>query len=439
MAIEDLRAIGNVLYRVAQDGTLYPVRRMQPDEAPTRRQPTAPGLLSGTGILERAGMLNQILNPVEAIGGSMQASERMLAPDTAGWDRAQAMGDMLSGVAGVAAPAALTGRAGAPAATAMMEGLLGWSPTGQAAVETARSAGRTIAERANLPGPVPTMYSNPVPGLLGDTLPAPRNGAEAIAKNILEQRATGDVSGVTEEMMAAADPQYMYTNTPLPMDEASRIMRAKEMGAVDEYHGTTSGGEMRYPSSAYGSGSRKGIGFVTSSDPYVASSYAAPDFGGTVFPMLNKSPQGGFSVVNTNGDLWSNIPSDARVVLPNGRETTVASYASVPDDYTGGYRTDFLSRGAAIEGDGGIKFENIIDRGIHIPRVKDDQSVALAFQRESSKPSSVMFRHDTRGMRSRFARFDPIFSHLRNLSAGVTISPLAYGLLSDPTDRGRNQ
>ena len=33
MAIEDLRAIGNVLYRVAQDGTLYPVRRMQPDEA----------------------------------------------------------------------------------------------------------------------------------------------------------------------------------------------------------------------------------------------------------------------------------------------------------------------------------------------------------------------------------------------------------------------
>jgi len=268
--------------------------------------------------------------------------------------------------------------------------------------------------------------SGAVPLPFSSSLPPARNEAEAIAKEILELRATGNVDAVTERMMDAADPQYMYAYTPLAMDEASRLARAREMGAVDEYHGTTSGGNMRYPSPNYGSGSRKGIGFVTSNNPYVSSSYAAPDFGGTVFPMLNRPPEGGFAVVNTNGDIWSNIPSDARVVLPNGRETTVSSYASVPDDYTGGYRTDFLSRGAAIEGDGGVKFENIIDRGVHIPRVKDDPSVSLEFQREGSKPSSVMFRHDTRGMRARFARFDPMFAHLRNLSAGVA----PFGLLA---------
>lgn len=275
-----------------------------------------------------------------------------------------------------------------------------------------------------------TDESGSLPLPFSSSLPPPRNEAEAIAKEILELRAVGNVEAVTESMMDAADPQYMYANTPLAMDEASRLARAREMGAIDEYHGTTSGGGMQYPSPNYGSGSRKGIGFVTSNSPYVASSYAAPDFGGTVFPMLNRPPESGFAVVNTNGDLWSNIPSDARVVLPSGRETTVASYASVPDGYTGGYRTDFLSRGAAIEGDGGVKFEDIIDRGIHIPHVKDDPSIALEFQRGGSKPSSVMFRHDTRGMRSRFARFDPMFAHLRNLSAGVA----PFGLLTIPSN-----
>ena len=125
--------------------------------------------------------------------------------------------------------------------------------------------------------------SGSLPLPFSSSLPPPRNEAEAIAKEILELRAVGNVEAVTESMMDAADPQYMYANTPLAMDEASRLARAREMGAIDEYHGTTSGGGMQYPSPNYGSGSRKGIGFVTSNSPYVASSYAAPDFGGTVF------------------------------------------------------------------------------------------------------------------------------------------------------------
>ena len=131
--------------------------------------PENPGLLSGTGIPERLALLNQMFNPVEAIGQSMQAGGRLTAPNAGVMDRVVALGDMLSGVAGVTAPAAAYAKTGAPAATALMEGLLGWSPTREAVGDTARSVGRDVIDRLNQPGQMPTTYSNPIPGLLGDT------------------------------------------------------------------------------------------------------------------------------------------------------------------------------------------------------------------------------------------------------------------------------
>jgi hypothetical protein len=175
MAIEDLRVIGNVLYERRSDGLLYPVRQVA-SQAPAQSQPQAPqGLLSGIPELGRMvnklGLLNQTFNPVEGIGQSMDASQRMFAPDTSAMDRVTALGEMLSGVAGVTAPIGAAVRAGTPAAVALMEGLLGGSPTVAAARDTARAAGRGFVERMNQPGPVPTMGSN-LGNLLGDALPA---------------------------------------------------------------------------------------------------------------------------------------------------------------------------------------------------------------------------------------------------------------------------
>lgn len=166
MAIEDLRVIGNVLYERRSDGLLYPVRQVE-GQKPAKSEPQAPQcLLSGIPELGRMvdtlGNLNLMFNPVESVAQSMAASQRMAAPNTSGWDRVAALGDMLSGVAGVAAPAAVASRAGTPAAVALMEGLLGGSPTVTAARDTARAAGRGFVERMNQPGPVPTMYSNPI-------------------------------------------------------------------------------------------------------------------------------------------------------------------------------------------------------------------------------------------------------------------------------------
>ena len=106
---------------------------------PNAVQPGRAGLLDvGVGLPERLSLLNQIFNPVEAIGQSMNAGERMMSPNMGVMDRLAALGDMASGIAGVVAPVAAASRAGTPAATALMEGLLGGSPTQQAAADMAR-------------------------------------------------------------------------------------------------------------------------------------------------------------------------------------------------------------------------------------------------------------------------------------------------------------
>jgi len=83
------------------------------------------------------------------------------------------------------------------------------------------------------------MYSNPLGGAK-PTPSRPLNPAEQMAKDVLDMRAAGRAGEVTDEMMAQADPQYMYFNTPLPMDEASRMARGDTLFPTDAYHSTRS-------------------------------------------------------------------------------------------------------------------------------------------------------------------------------------------------------
>ena len=102
--------------------------------------------LGPTGIPDRLAALNSMLNPVETLGGSMRASQRMLAPDTAPMGRVQAAGDMLSGVAGFAAPMVAAAKVGVPAASAVADAFTGLS-TG------AQKAGATVVDRLNQTNP----------------------------------------------------------------------------------------------------------------------------------------------------------------------------------------------------------------------------------------------------------------------------------------------
>jgi hypothetical protein len=105
-------------------------------------------------LRQKLGLLAE-MTPTATVQRAGQASERMLAPNRTVGQRVGDLGAMLSETAGVVAPAMVAGRAAMPAAQAVQEGLLGFSMG-------ADDMGRQFVERMNQPGPVPTMYSNPV-------------------------------------------------------------------------------------------------------------------------------------------------------------------------------------------------------------------------------------------------------------------------------------
>lgn len=94
-------------------------------------------------------------NPVMGIDRAGDASARVVAPDRSVMERIGDLGEALSETASVIAPMGAAAKVGRPAAEALQEGLLGMSVP-------ARSAAQAVIDRANQPGPVPTMYSNPV-------------------------------------------------------------------------------------------------------------------------------------------------------------------------------------------------------------------------------------------------------------------------------------
>lgn len=69
--------------------------------------------------------VNSAMNPVQAIGDSMAAGRQMGATGLSMPQRVEAAGNMLSGVAGVVAPAVAASRMGGQAANALAEGLAG--------------------------------------------------------------------------------------------------------------------------------------------------------------------------------------------------------------------------------------------------------------------------------------------------------------------------
>lgn len=541
MAIENLREIGNVLYEKRADGMLYPVRRIRPDMEAQGVKPQTPGILDVGGLREKLTMLNKTFNPVEAIGQSMRAGERMMSSDVPGWDRVAALGDMLSGVAGVTAPVAALARTGAPAATALMEGLLGWSPTREAVGDTARAVGRDVVDRLNQRGPMPTTYSNPIPGLLGGaddvsiesvlrskypdvkisvsgnpergytlnkidvpkakresgigtavmndlvsladqqgailklspskdfggsvprlkdfyarfgfvpnkgknadysisesmyrtpsqpaspSLPTPRNDAEAMARDILQLRAEGRAADVTDEMMAAADPQYMFYNTPLPMDYASRMERARKSHRTDLYSGTGDDFQAFDDRAVY-----------ASTNPDLAYTYAPSD-GGMILPLAMRAKHG-TPMVDAGGANWNKLNPSMRVGGDNALpipDDIVPHDAKRFDEWP--MATRDYEEAAKRAGFSGVTFNNIVDVGGYFSKARPkvgtpEYDAHIDYLHSATKPTTVEARFYPNQVRSRFARFDPEFAHLRNLSAAVAAG-LPLGLLAMQPDQ----
>jgi hypothetical protein len=191
-------------------------------------------------------------------------------------------------------------------------------------------------------------------------------------------------------MMAQADPQYMFNNTPLPMDEASRMARAGEMGFDVENsltHGSKRdfyGFSLNAPKSTdfgwYGQGVSLAPNNPSMSDAYaMVEKEGVGQWGGRTYPVVSR------------GRMYewpeSNPPATS---LEQSQELTQSL------------------RNLGYEG-----------ANAYAPNDPNIWGEAAGSWREQTV-------YDPRNIRSRFARFDPAFAHLRNLSAGVG----GLGLLS---------
>jgi len=261
--------------------------------------------------------------------------------------------------------------------------------------------------------------ASPEAGLLSAA--AARTPAEQMARQILDMRAAGRAGDVTDEMMAAADPQYMFANTPLPMDEASRMARAGEMGfdtSRPYLHGTaadfpafrgdvwasegtelpreyssarmhmTGGDETTYPLAM-----RAGNSFEADKLPRTIT---VGDFANEV---LEQSP------VMANG----NFDADGL----SGRIDAIRAAARQEESGPHYGRHNFWNYPSELFGSKGAD---------EISGLMDDLNFDSYRMTEGGERTLGVRRPND--ARSRFARFDPEFAHLSNLNA-ANIDPLS--------------
>jgi hypothetical protein len=243
------------------------------------------------------------------------------------------------------------------------------------------------------------------------SLPAPRNEAEAMAKKVLEMRASGNARDVTEKMMDAADDQYMFKNTPIPMDVSSRMARADQMNPRKGFHGTNA--------------DIKGFeGNVFSTDnPTLASTYARGISDGQIYP-LRLGSKFGDTIVEGAGADWH------KMNISDIKDPSVQSWL----DWAEGQKisTREIENAARKEGRSGVQFKNIKDTGpgINSSQFKNigytkeqERDLQRQYMKDLSNPSNVDVRLSPNLVRSQFARFDPEFKHLKNLTAAGLLAP----------------
>jgi len=273
------------------------------------------------------------------------------------------------------------------------------------------------APKATQPGllSIPEQTAKPTPS-------RPLNPAEQMAKGILDMRAAGRAGEVTDEMMAQADPQYMFANTPLPMDYESRMARAGDF--TPALHGTGADITAVDPS-FFGNGQDLlGTGFYTTTAPSRADRYVprkkTPSIerskeyaeGGNIMPLMVRE-QNPFMLDQPIGNAANEI-ADIYAEDPFFNVERMSSGVNIVRgaDNNSVMLDPYQQRHWALQ--------NM--RKSYGPSDTSDVLSEAGYSGVSGPESSgnrVRLAYEPTDIRSRFARFDPEFKHLRNLSAGV--------------------
>jgi hypothetical protein len=210
---------------------------------------------------------------------------------------------------------------------------------------------------------------------------------------ILNMLKSGRGSEVTDAMLDMGDGvkntqlnQYLAANYDLPMDEASRLARAREMGFdVDNvsYHGTKAANLDRFNPEFI----KEGLGgkVIYSTDmPEIASGYAGSDM------PYDATPVG-------SGVL--------PLLLRGNRKAMPAAD---------------LAKGE------NLYFENVRQ---NIQNAKDKGFSGMDLQTTDPTGAKVQTTFDASDVRSQFARFDPRLAHLSNLTAANASKPVGILVL----------
>ena len=209
--------------------------------------------------------------------------------------------------------------------------------------------------------------------------------AETPAQRVARMLREGRADEVTDDLMAQADPQEMYrlyeageTGADMPMDEASRMARARGMGFVDDqYHATFDD----FPAFMASETGLTGRGVYTGDDAGDVMDYARSR--------------------RTSTEGLNAIP----LLAPEG-----STYAR---------RIDWQN---TLDADPDLPYNATWQQNVEGMRRAADTMSNQGFPGVHSQPGERVTFNPNR-LRSRFARFDPRLSHLENLNA-ANVDPI---------------
>ena len=262
-----------------------------------------------------------------------------------------------------------------------------------------------------------SMYRPP------SVLPAPTStdAATQQGSEIINLLRSGRAGEVTEQMLDMGDPvlnarlsEYLYSNYDLPMDTASRMGRRESMGATEQFYK----GMFPYDPETMPIKNYKGV-VIEGADriPQEITTIDRP----SLFPTFNREDpsEAGYKIAGVMGrdpNIANNFAAwGDSAVYPldvNLGRTYTMDAAGDRAGVTHFYESGRPFRDAMRSGE--------YDSGL-IKNTSDEGDIAFALLPEN--------------IRSRFARFDPRLSHLRNLNAGLATG-VPLGLLAMQPDQG---
>lgn len=286
---------------------------------------------------------------------------------------------------------------------------------------------RGVIDRLNQPGPIPTTYSNPIPGLLS----TPTDPAIQRAEEVLSLIKSGRADEVTREMLDMGDDvlnarlnEHLWNNYDLPMDEASRMERAR--GFQGGLYSGTGDNFTAFSGQSW-----------ATDNPDLAYTYA-PSAGGSIMPLMMRAKHGA-PVINAGGANWNALTPSMREGGPQA--PYLRGILTDPEDLAK-YGEDLLTTqnfadAAKEQGFSGVTFNDVVDVGGYLSKYfpegpqRDAQRASIT---RAGQPSKVEMRLYPNQVRSRFARFDPRLRHLDNLNASVAGALGLGGLLTLPQE-----